>query len=421
MKKYIPLLRMHSTKGFALADQAVVSGGNFLTSILYTRLLGLESYGTFILCWMIVLFISGLQQAFILSPMTTIYAYKTIQDKIKLYLHTLLSMQIIFSLACSIFVLLALQLNKLFIQSTYFKDLTFILPASIFAFIMHDFFRRYFMLMGKSFITLLLDVLSTLLLLFLLYTNIIVEIKDVFKIIAFSYVIPATIGYFSSGMKIGFPLIKYSVKAHWIQGKWLMATSVLQLFSGNYFIILAAGILGTAEIGIIRIAQNIVGILNVLFIAMESYIPISASKIFHNLGMEALIHYLKRMALQGVIITSFICILLALFTQDLIKILYSNDFIQYTPIVQIYALFYILVFISLPLRFAIKTIEQNHHILIGYAISTLFSLLTARFFIVEFGIYGVLSGIIITQLLTQLYYIYALKKYNHAHHSLSVR
>jgi O-antigen/teichoic acid export membrane protein len=421
MKKYIPLIRTHSSKGFALLDQAIVSGGNFLSSILYARLLGLETYGTFILCWMVVLFISGVHQAFILSPMTTIHAYKTIQDKIKQYLDSLLSMQIIFSICCSILIFLVLLLNNVFVQAVYFKDVTFILPASVFCFIMHDFFRRYFMLIGKSFITLLLDIVSTLLLLVLLYMHTIINIKDVFELITISYLIPAVLGYFLSNMNMEFQLLKYAIKSHWIQGKWLMATSVLQLFSGNYFIILAAGILGTVEIGIIRIAQNIVGILNILFIAMESYIPISASKIFHSLGIDALFQYLKKVTLYGILLTSSICITLALFAEDLIKLLYSNSFIQYTYVVKIYALFYILVFISIPLRFAIKTIEQNQHILIGYAISTLFSLLTARFFIMELGIYGVLAGIILTQMLTQLYYMYALKRYNYAHHTLSIR
>lgn len=421
MKRIINLLDTHKIKGFTLIDQALISGSNFLSSILYTKLLGLETYGTFILCWMIILFMSGLQQAYIFSPMTTLFAYKSLQQNIKHYLHTLFCVQIMFSLLCSILILIALLLDAIFIQSMYFKDLTFILPASALAFTIHDFFRKYFMLIGKSLITLSLDLISVILLLLLLYTQTIVHIKDVFEIITISYFVPVVIGFYLSKIKIEISLLNYTVKNHWIQGKWLMATTVLQLFSGNYFIILAAGILGTAEIAMIRIAQNIVGVLNILFIAMESYIPISASKILHNHGIEALFNYLKRVALKGFLITVSVCLLLALFAKDLIKLLYNDSFIQYAYVVKIYALFYILVFISIPLRFAIKTIEQNQHILIGYAISTLFSLFTAQLFIVELGIYGVLSGIIVTQLLTQVYYMYALKKYNYAYYPLSLR
>lgn len=421
MKKYSTFLILHQTKGFTLLDQAVVSGGNFLASLLYARILSLEYYGVFVLCWMAVLVVSGLQQAFIFSPMTTIYAYKSIEGKKDSYLNTLFYLQTVFSIGTTAFICIALCIDKLFIQTIYLKDLTLIIPAAVFAFTMHDFFRKKFILIGKAQTTFILDLLSTIIQLGLLATVSITSVKEVFEIIAVSYFTTAVLGYFLSKIELHIELVQFTISNHWSQGKWLMATSIVQLFSGNYFIIAAAAFLGTAEIGIMRIAQNIVGLLNILFIAMESYIPISASKILHTLGHTSLFNYLKSVAIKGFIITSILCICIALFSKELILLLYGPMYTQYTQIVQIYSLFYILVFISIPLRFAIKTLEQNHHILIGYIISSMFSFLSANFLITHYGIYGVLAGLIITQLLTQLWYIYSLKNYSYAHHSLSIR
>jgi len=421
MKKYSDLLITHRTKGLTLIDRAVVSGGNFLSSILYARLLGLKSYGAFALCWMIVLVFSGLQQAFIFSPMTTIYAYKSIEEKKYLYLNALFILQVLFSLVGAAFLCSTLYIDTIFIQTLYIKDLTLLIPSAVFAFTMHDFFRKKFILIQKAHVTFLLDLISMGLLLGLLFSLDVTSIKDIFQIITFSYILSAVLGYFLSNFQMELCLFHFTIRQHWLQGKWLMATSIVQLFSGNYFIIAAAALLGTAETGIIRIAQNIIGLLNILFIAMESYIPLSASKIFHTHGFHALIQYLKSVTIKGFIITFVLCIGIAALSPQLIQFLYGPSYLEYAKVVQIYSLFYILVFISIPLRFAIKTVEQNHHILIGYLISTAFSFVSANFLITYYGIYGVLVGIITTQLLTQLWYIYSLKNYSYAHHSLSIR
>ncbi|WP_291275863.1 hypothetical protein [Flavobacterium sp.] len=421
MKKYTELLQKHQNKGFTLLDQTIVSGGNFITSFMYARILGLEIYGFFVLCWMLVLFISGLQQSFIFNPMTSIYAYKSIEENRDQYIQSLFSLQLLFSIMSSVFVMLMLYIDILFIQTPRLEGLLFIIPAAVFAFTMQDFFRKKFILTGKPQITFLLDVLCTALLLGLLFSGYASTVRNIFSIITISFITTAITGYLISGIQINLHLFNFTISNHWMQGKWLILTSVIQLFSGNYFIVAAGVLLGTAEIGIIRIAQNIVGVLNILFIAMESYIPVSASKIFHNLGAAALIKYLKSVTIKGLLITSILCISIALSSSKIIAVLYGRAFIEYSGTVQIYALFYILVFISIPLRFAIRTIEQNHHILIGYIISSVFSFISANVLITHYGIYGVLSGIIISQLLTQFWYIYSLKNYCYAHHSLSTR
>ena len=63
------LLTRYSHVNWALADQAMVSGVNFLTAILLARYLGIEEFGRFTLAWMVVLFAASIQHAAINSPM----------------------------------------------------------------------------------------------------------------------------------------------------------------------------------------------------------------------------------------------------------------------------------------------------------------------------------------------------------------
>ncbi|KOR29273.1 hypothetical protein TI04_09020 [Achromatium sp. WMS2] len=57
---------------WALLDQMLVSGTNFLIGVFLVRLLGMEQYGMFILVWMIVQFFTSVQSALIVAPMLTI-------------------------------------------------------------------------------------------------------------------------------------------------------------------------------------------------------------------------------------------------------------------------------------------------------------------------------------------------------------
>ncbi len=55
------LLLRYSYLNWALADQTMVSGVNFMTGILIARYLGVTEFGRFTLVWMAVLFVNSLQ------------------------------------------------------------------------------------------------------------------------------------------------------------------------------------------------------------------------------------------------------------------------------------------------------------------------------------------------------------------------
>ena len=57
------LMRRHSHINWALLDQTMVSGINFLTGILLARYLGIEEFGRFTLAWMSVQVVNSIQHA----------------------------------------------------------------------------------------------------------------------------------------------------------------------------------------------------------------------------------------------------------------------------------------------------------------------------------------------------------------------
>src|ERR1700679_2383760 len=67
------LLRVSSGREvWALSDQALVSGANFLTFALLARALGVSEFGVFALSWAMVLLANSVQMALIVSPMMSV-------------------------------------------------------------------------------------------------------------------------------------------------------------------------------------------------------------------------------------------------------------------------------------------------------------------------------------------------------------
>src|ERR1700720_637104 len=99
------LLRLAAqrARNFAVFDQVLASGSNFLTGILLARAFGLFEYGRFTLAWMFVEFIGSLQAAAIIQPMLNIGSKQSEADR-DLYYDAVLAQQ---ALGCMVFGLVA--------------------------------------------------------------------------------------------------------------------------------------------------------------------------------------------------------------------------------------------------------------------------------------------------------------------------
>ena len=106
------LLARYSDINWALADQAVISGVNFLTGILLARYLGLEGFGQFTLAWMAVLFVNALQHATIIAPMMSIGPKQPAAD-LPAYYGAVIVQQVAFSLCVFVFLFAAIEASPL--------------------------------------------------------------------------------------------------------------------------------------------------------------------------------------------------------------------------------------------------------------------------------------------------------------------
>ncbi len=407
------LYQKYGKQLFALGDQALVSGSNFILGILLARELGLNAYGSFALAWMGVLFVSSLHQAFMVSPMMTFAPKK---GNIINYLTATKWMQLVFAVLIFGLTYLVMAIGGNYFLTENLQSVKWLLPLVTALYVCHDYFRKKYYILNTPIKAFLLDALSygfqlVCLLYYTFYADL--SLATAFWVINAAFVLAIVVALFDEKKwSIDIALIKENVIAHWHYAKWLIGKAVLQWLSGNYFIIAAGGLLSVAAVGVIRIAQNVIGVLNVFFLAMENYVPVNAAKVHNDSGDQALYQYLKNITFKSSGIILGIIVLLAIFAEPIIEWLYGAEYTAYAYVLRGFALLNIFVFVGMPLRFAIRTLEQTQGIFFAYLLSTLFSLFFAYPFIQWWGLYGVIGGLIITQLITQAFYLITIQKYN---------
>ena len=308
------------------------------------------------------------------------------------------------------------------------KYIEFVVPISfvICLHLFYDFYKKTFFVTQKSHIPLLTDII--------LYGGQIVVYSTLFwlgkmTLINVFYAL-LSLHIISCGViylffrKFQVPIIKpqKTFIKHYNFSKWLLGTAVLQWFSGNYYIIVAAAIIGPIAIGAVRIAQTIVGLCHILFLVMEVMLPIEAAKKYAGQNTQELTQYIKKIGLQWGILIALILMSISITAPSLIKYIYGTNFVSYSYIITAYCVVYFFVFINLLFNVFLRTVELTKPVFFAYIGSTMFSLLTANFFIQSWEINGLLIGLLLTQIINIfVYQFFVANFFRYENYSLSPR
>ncbi len=395
-------------------DQIWVSGCHFLIAIILARWMGIEAFGLFAFIWMVLLFVSSLHQSFVAIPMMTFAPSKSKIER-KGYFNNLLSIQIIVAALSFVFGYFFCFFAEIFFPEWSLKEVA--LPTACFVafYLMHDFLRKYYYTNDKVLYAFILDLFAYLpqfLIIISFYLSNNLSLYNAILGIAFGYAF-ASFGFIFSPFfkqKIKINLFSNVLSQHWAFSKWLIGKSLLQWFSGNSFILAAGALLGPAAMGAIRIAQNVIGVLNILFIALENYLPIQAAKIYSKDGIKTLTEYLKTISLKGGAFTLLTASSIILFAKPILNVLYGTSNAESTLLLKGFAVLYFFVFMALPLRMILRTTEETKYVFYAYAISTAFSLSLAYPMVKNWGLAGVILGLVLAQVIMQIFYLYVIKR-----------
>lgn len=400
----------HSKYLYAFLDQGIVSGTNFCLAVLITRFSGVATYGQFSLFWMIYLFLQGLSISYIGLPMQVVSQGKIDKDEY-LEKNIVLSNYILLGLLPIIYIGMS---TYNYLNTNIYNGIWFwIFPVVVVLFIKHDIHRKYFYSKEENKNVLLLDFVGYFFqtpILFVISFYKSITINEVVLVLFFSILLSNIVFYICKDKRLKtYSFKELPIKENWEYAKHLLTTNILQWFSGNYFIIIAASLLGTGAVGILKIFQNLMGVLNVIFSTLENIVPPKAGLLFNTGGKKALYTYIKKIITNIGLGYVIILLLLRIFGTKIISLIYGAEYIKHSYLIQYFIFIYVFVFLGTILQILIKTLRLNFSIFIAYVVTMLTTITIAYPLIKTYDILGVVYGLIILQIITITTYLITLK------------
>ncbi len=394
----------HQEKLWALGDQMMVSGVNFLTIAAIARPLGPEGLGLFFWAYVVFLFFKAVHIAVIVSPMMSLGPKQDPENEPGYY-GTVLVHQAILALVTALLIPPVLELLYRFDADIDVRHLALPLIAATLGDQVQDAVRRYLFTKGRPLAAFFNDAIAYMGRLALLFglplaAGLVLDSALTFWIMAGLSFTAALVGVFwFDPIKIDGRSVTAVSRSHWDFSKWLFGMSVLQFCSGHAIVMVAGGVLGATAMGAIRSTLNILAPIQVMTLALQNIAPMRASVLYKEHGAGALLTYLVRLSGIGLAISLGIALVGWLFAEEIVGLLYGADFVPYAYLVNWWVIILTVRFLQFPLEVGLRAIEYTRPLFVTVTIEAVFGLGTAYFLAAWFGIPGTMTGLIVAHII----------------------
>lgn len=408
------LIRQYAHVNWALTDQALVSGANFLTGILLARYLGIAEFGRFTLAWLVLEFVLNLQGAMITTPMLSIGAKQSKADAPHYFGAVILS-QISLGAASSLLLLVGVLLADAVFYDNQYSNLALPIALATLAANVQYFLRRYaftrrapLIAFGSDFMRYTIQI-GVLLWLFTATTMDSAQVLFIITVAGFLSLLP--------GARLFWPVatdraaFKQMVWRHWDFCKWLIPTTLLSWAFYNLFIAATGAILGAAAVGGVKAAQNIVAVSHIFILGLENIVPISAARHFQNDGGDGLSRYLVRFSIFGSMAMGSIIVAVSIAPDLLLEFIYSDEFKGKGYLVRWWCAVYFFEFLTIPAQIGLRTLEKTRPIFLQNLWLSAVSFLICYPLIAGLGEVGVMVGLTFVAVLRCVFLTLSFRKH----------
>jgi O-antigen/teichoic acid export membrane protein len=386
------------------ADQALVSGGNFLGGILFARLLTLEEFGRLTLAWIVVECIASLQFAAIIQPMLNI-GPKQLDEQTASYYGAVTFQQGVVGLVSGALVWAATLLVGRAFHFDMLAGFALPLAASVTASQYQNYARRYFFARERALAAFCNDSLryaTQLGCCVLLMTSLGghgMTSATALWVVAGATAIAAIHGaIFLGPLAWDRAVIGCVIRRHWQFSRWLLPSAIMSWMTGQAFAVIAGVVLGAATVGALRAAQTLLGITHVLLLALENFAPVRAARSLNLGGISAFHSYLRRLAALTAILTAGIITALNSDPDFVIHIVFGSQYQGIGYIVRwISGNYFVYAMCTVLVTWA-AAIEDTEAIFVSYAAATAVTVVLAYPLARYGGVTGVLLGALLVEI-----------------------
>lgn len=278
---------------WAMASQVVTSAGNFVTSVIIVRELGLIEFGRFSIAFLIVMIVRNFLNGAVLTPMSVI-APKLRPATAPAYRGFLLTNGLGFSLGVSMLLYLITGALGQLISSPWLPDVALPLALANFTSNFADYFRRYefvrfrpawaFWIDGVRYMV-QLGVLGAL----ALFWHQGFTPQTALYAIALGGLAGCIFGAMIYGNLAHNRSLNRSLwLRHWKFVKWMTPGVVLDSIQSSAPLFIGAALMGEATLGGVRAVQQLANILSLPTNAMQQVAPSMAARRFQQGGLHAM-------------------------------------------------------------------------------------------------------------------------------------
>ena len=388
-----------------LVDQAIFSGTNFLLTLFLAQKLDIKNFGLFSTIVLVTYLMMSITNALIIQPFQV--SISKISKRKEYYVSLFLGLVALLSLFMFLVKLLVLFLPN---ENVYGFQSNAIICFLV-GYLLQDFFRKIFLAIANIVTVIIIDIVFLVLIFIAFYIlKNEITLSNSLLILGLANVISSIPGFYFIIRNYDKPISwKSFLQDHMAQGKWLFSVAILQWGSSNFFVLVSGVYLGIEALGALRLAQSFFGIINIVLQTVENYF-LPKVAVLYNENVTKAKKYLLEITTYGALLFGVLLSILFIFSNEIIVLAGGNKYQSYGYVVKIIAILYFFIFLSYPVRIAVRILVLNKIFFIGYLLSFVVSLLTFHFLLKYSGLYGAVTGLIINQIIMILYWQNQLKK-----------
>ncbi|MFA5149980.1 MAG: lipopolysaccharide biosynthesis protein [Candidatus Omnitrophota bacterium] len=403
----------------SIAEQFILSGGNFVLSIFLARFISPSEFGVFVLAFSFLLLLSGFSNAFFFEPLSVIGPSKY-TDNTKDYLGTTIFLQAVFSLLL-VFIFTGVAILLFITGNINIELLHSLLGVSLSApFILFFWLLRRICYMGGNVKFALYGSVTYVVILlcglfFVIFFKLLSPFR-VFLLMMFASIIASIMLSFLQIHQINITkffnrkILAFAIfKDHWRYGRWIGAANITNWLGGDFYLILIGIFLGAPQLGAYSALEKLtapllqaVSALGLLFVPWlaKQKVKRGESYVQKNIGRLIFFNVLISIAYSGILLINGRFLVHLLYKKS-----YFDDFIWLLPFLMLIA---VITAFQQSLSIAVRALEKPVAIFWAKFFSSVFVLTIGILCVYLWKFYGVIAGVslgLILESFVMLYYV----------------
>ena len=332
--------RLFGKNIWAVADQVLISGGNFLVTVLIARALSPAAFGTFTLVYSALLLANIFQSTLITQPHNVLAADRTGQAYRRYTFNTGLAQLLLVGVEAGLALALTIVAALRGAPST--PLLAWIAPLIV-AWQLQEFSRRVMYTEGRFAAAFWNDCISyggqVIVVVAFWYCHALNSASAMFSLVITSAA-AAALGAWQIRKSLEWGLDLSAMTENWAFGKWLVGGELLQWFASlQLYLYLTAYLIGAHAAGELRAAQTLFGPTRVFAFYLGTVLPIRFARALADHGPGAVDELLMRTSLRVLPLLGIYCVAVAAFPGLLLRLMFGTSYAGTPAVLSLYAFY----------------------------------------------------------------------------------